>query len=259
MCPIAISERHLLASAGYDRKIRIWDPVAAVEVSQLDASSDLITAIYVITIAGNDQLVSIHRGSIRVWDPRTQTGIEQIPAGELVASCLAELNGQDLLISANRETIQIWNPVTWQHADTPAAQPASITAMTSLTVQSRPLLVTGEFGGLIRTWDMAPVAPQAAFAVHRGKVTALCPVTVNDQTLVATAGTDRTVRIWDVLTATCVMSIPVHHEALALAWLGNALAVGLTAGVIVIDLNAAVGAPGSAVGGAKAHAPPVGQ
>jgi hypothetical protein len=93
---------------------------------------------------------------------------------------------------------------------------------------------------------------------HQSKVLALCPVTVNGRHLLATASYDRTVRlrIWDPAAAgASLLTIPVHHDALAIAWLGDALAIawlgdalaiawlgdalaiGLSADVLVIELR----------------------
>ncbi len=55
--------------------------------------------------------------------------------------------------------------------------------------------------------------------------------------LLASAGADGTVRIWDPVTAECVMTIPVHHEAMAAAHMAGMLAIGLNAGALVIDLS----------------------
>jgi len=56
--------------------------------------------------------------------------------------------------------------------------------------------------------------------------------------LLATASSDRTVRLWEPASAGCTLVIPVHHAALSLAWIDDRLAIGLSAGILVIDLNA---------------------
>jgi hypothetical protein len=51
---------------------------------------------------------------------------------------------------------------------------------------------------------------------------------------------DRTVRIWDPNVATCLLTLPLHHEGLAIAAAGDFVAIGLDAGILVIELSPAL-------------------
>ena len=66
------------------------------------------------------------------------------------------------------------------------------------------------------------------------------PVTVAGRDLLASAGEDRTVQIWDPATTGFLLTIPVHHEALAAARVSGSLAIGLSAGILVIELSPAL-------------------
>ncbi len=72
---------------------------------------------------------------------------------------------------------------------------------------------------------------------HTGRVRGVCPVTVGDRQLLASAGDKRTVRIWDPDIAQCLTAIPVHHLALAIAHVKDAIVVGLSAGLLAIELT----------------------
>ncbi len=91
----------------------------------------------------------------------------------------------------------------------------------------------------VRVWDLATSRQTVFLEGHRGVVSALCPVAINGQARLASASHDRYIRIWDPNFAGCLAAIPVHHEALALTWTDDALVVGLTDGVLVIDLDIA--------------------
>jgi hypothetical protein len=55
--------------------------------------------------------------------------------------------------------------------------------------------------------------------------------------LLATASEDATVRLWDAATADCLLTVPVHHTAQVVVWIDRRLAIGLSSGILVIDLN----------------------
>ena len=59
------------------------------------------------------------------------------------------------------------------------------------------------------------------------------------QPCLASAGDDGTVRIWYPAASACLLTIPLHYSAAAVAWIGEALAVGLSGGVLVIDIYSA--------------------
>jgi WD40 repeat protein len=82
-----------------------------------------------------------------------------------------------------------------------------------------------------------PRSGRTALDGHQDWVQAVCAVTVNGQHLLASGGSDRTVRIWDPQTDTCLLTLPAHHAALAVAWAAESMAVGLSTGIPVIKLN----------------------
>jgi WD40 repeat protein len=63
------------------------------------------------------------------------------------------------------------------------------------------------------------------------------PVTWHGRDGLASASRDATVRIWDPAAGTCVLTIPTHHPSLTAVSVDGLLAIGLAAGVLVLDLN----------------------
>ena len=88
------------------------------------------------------------------------------------------------------------------------------------------------------TWARAkPRGARTVLEGHQGQVLGVCPVTVAGQALLASASRDQTVRIWDPATAGCLLTIPVHHVALAVAQVVGQLAIGLDAGILAIEMS----------------------
>jgi hypothetical protein len=63
-------------------------------------------------------------------------------------------------------------------------------------------------------------------------------VSVGGRDLLASASHDRTVRLWDPATG-AALTVPVHHHALACAATAGLLAIGLDAGLLVLDVRGA--------------------
>src|SRR5690349_15609413 len=55
-----------------------------------------------------------------------------------------------------------------------------------------------------------------------------------NRTLLPTASRDQKVRLWDPADGSCVLTVPIHHEAVAVTSVAGSLAVALWAGVLVI-------------------------
>lgn len=50
-------------------------------------------------------------------------------------------------------------------------------------------------------------------------------------------GNDRTIRFWDIVDGRCVLTVPVHHAALAVVMMDDSLRGRSQGGVLVIGLD----------------------
>jgi WD40 repeat protein len=103
----------------------------------------------------------------------------------------------------------------------------------------RPLLATGANDALVRLWD--PLTKKAVgepLGGHRGGITSVAFGTLQDgRPLLATGAMDRTVRLWDIPSQMCTASLRRRTNINALAFAGEALAIGDEEGISVIDLD----------------------
>jgi len=106
-----------------------------------------------------------------------------------------------------------------------------------VTVAGQALLASASDDQTVRIWDPATGQQTAVLEGHQDWVYGVCPVTVAGQALLASASADQTVRIWDPATAGCLLTIPVHHVALAVAQVVGQLAIGLDAGILAIEMS----------------------
>ena len=101
-------------------------------------------------------------------------------------------------------------------------------ALCAVPAGDRTLLATSD-GATVRLWD-----PDSGFLIrvlegHTGRVNAVCAVPTGNRTLLATASRDQKVRLWDSADGSCVLTVPVHHEAAAVTSVAGSLAVALWA------------------------------
>jgi WD40 repeat protein len=101
----------------------------------------------------------------------------------------------------------------------------------------KPLLGSISGNSQLRVWDLETGALRFSLERPDRWVTLACSLTVGfGRTLIATAGLDRVVRIWD-LDGHLGMEIPVRHELESMASSGNRLFLGLSDGLMAVDVE----------------------
>jgi len=193
--------RILIASAGDDSAIRIWDPVTGQQATA--------------PLTG-------HRNAVFSLCPLPGSGP----------------NGRTLLASAGGDwTVRIWDPATGQQVTEPlTGHEGGVIGVCALRGRDaggrkygRTLLATCGYDGTVRIWD--PVARRQVagpLTGHDGAVVGVCALTDVDSAgppggriLLATAGIDGTVRVWAAAdgqetTEQAIRNMPARYGACAL-------------------------------------------
>jgi hypothetical protein len=241
LCAVAADGRQLLASAGDDRTIRIWDPAAGEERALLEGHRGGVAALCPVTVTGQLLLASAGTDrTVRIWDPATgdQRAVLRGHAGSVAGVCPVTVNGQPLLASAGTDrTVRIWDPATGEQRGVLRGHRGGVSAVCPVRSDGRDLLASAGGDAAVRIWDTATGEQSAVLRGHQDWVTGVCAVTRHGRDRLASASRDATVRIWDPAAGTCVLTIPTHHPALTAVPVDGLLAIGLTAGVLVVNLN----------------------
>jgi WD40 repeat protein len=234
----------LLASASKDESVRIWDPVNGATLHTLAGHASWVRAVCALPVADGHVLLataSIDR-TVRLWDPATGTTLRTLAGhtGWVNAVCtVAGPDGETLLATASEdETVRVWDPMNGTTLHQLVGHTSAVTAVCTLPGPSgQNLLATASRDHTLRLWDLNTAKTVHVLTGHTSSVTAVCALpAAAGRILLATASVDRTIRVWDV-EEHWSLGIPVHHAALGIAALPDGLAVGLSAGVIVIKLN----------------------
>ncbi len=241
LCSVVVAGHTLLVSAGIDGEVRLWNPATGQLNRVLQGHMDCVRAVCSVTVAGRTMLASGgDDGTLRTWDPATGQPRHVLHGhtGSIHALCSVVVAGHTLLASAGIDgEVRLWDPRVGRPHGILDGHARWVTAVCPVIISGRTLLASASNDRTVRIWDPATGQRQGVLEGHAGWVTAVCPVTLAGSTLLASASNDRTVRIWDPANGACLLSVPVHHGALACAEVVGLLALGLDAGVITIELD----------------------
>jgi WD40 repeat protein len=199
----------LLASAGDDGSIRLWNPATADPVGvPLHGHTGPIQSICVVTGPQGQSLLASagSDGTVRLWDLISGVPFGAALTGHVgtVWDVCAVSGSQDepLIASAGSDgTIRLWDFVNSRAVGGPlAGHTGTVWDLCQVADASgRRCLVSAGTDGTIRLWSLktySQVGP--AMTGHDGPVMSICPVTTaGGQTLLASAGCDGTVRLWE--------------------------------------------------------------
>ena len=217
----------LLASAGVDGAVRLWDPGSGTPVGEpLTGHTGLTHPVFAVAFGalpdGRALLASGGLdGTVRLWDPGTGA-----PACEPITGYIGPVSavafgtlpgGRALLASAGfGDAVRLWDP----GSGTPIGKPLTGHTGTVMAVafgtlprgrvlkwlrrHRRILLASGSNDGTVRLWDPATGAPLGEpLTGHTDYVGAVAfGALPGGRVLLASASFDGTVRLWDPATAT---------------------------------------------------------
>jgi WD40 repeat protein len=186
----------LLASAGGDRTVRLWDPVTGQPTATLGGHSSWVEGV---AFSPDGRLLASASldGTVRVWDPVTGQPTATLEGHVGLVRGVAFSPDGRLLASAGADgTVRVWDPVTGQPTATLEGHTSEVNGV-AFSPDGRLLASAGD-DATVRLWDPATGQPTATLEGHAGVVwgVAFSP----DGRLLASAGADGTVRVWDPVT-----------------------------------------------------------
>ena len=214
LCTVrGLQGRQLLASAGDDGAIRLWNPATANPVgTPLLGHAGPVQGVCPVSGPADRALLASagSDGTVRLWDPATASAFGAPLTGHTgtvwEVCSVPGPTGQALLASAGADgTVRLWDPATASAFGAPlTGHTGTVWEVCSVPGPAgQALLASAGTDGTVRLWDPATSEPACAPLIgHIGPVMGLCTVEgPAGRVLLASAGADGTVRLWDPVTA----------------------------------------------------------
>ena len=204
ICAVPRLGQVLLASAGDDSTVRLWDPLTGLADFALAASSPLVR----LCVAG-DNSVSLflaaagQDGSLTVWDALTGAQLNRIVAttdSRLRSLCAIKMHRDTFTLIAGHDdgSIRLYDGLSGATIGTLLGHEGPVVSLCSYASDERFILASGGFDSSIRIWDVSNMEEIRKIVGHRLAVRSMTFLGRRDGTVILAAGGDESkIRLWD--------------------------------------------------------------
>ncbi len=197
----------VLATAGEDHAIRMWDVRSGAKVGQLDGHTDNVNAL--AAAPGGGRLVSgAADGRVLVWDVAQGRSIQTLNGHASSVFAVAVAPDGHRLASAGKEGIAFLWDEAGNRLRTFEGHEGAITCLAFSPTGDR--LATGGVDRTLRLWDVDTGAPILTLQGHESVAASLAFSSAG--ALLASASYDRTARLWDVATGSLLATLTGHDD-----------------------------------------------
>jgi WD40 repeat protein len=209
VCALPLLKRPLLASAGLDKGVRLWDPDAGALLSQLSGYKKRVNALCAVSLSdGYNVLVSGGAdGTVRLWDPVSGEPARHHPltghTDEVSAVCALTLpDDRNVLVSASLDgTVRLWDPDSGEQVGQLSGDAELVNALCAVSLSDGcNILVSAGADGTVRFWDPGTRKQvDHPLTGHTDKASSVCALTLPDgRNVLVSASPHGTVRFWDL-------------------------------------------------------------
>jgi WD40 repeat protein len=182
----------LLASAGKDGTLKIWDVGAQRELRTLNRTVPIDCVAF--SPDGKTLATGGQDGTVVLWEVSTGRTLRELNAhSRAVKAITFSADGQTLATGSDDHTIKLWDPSNGSVERTLSAHHGGITAL-AFSPDGH-TLASGSVDKTIRLWDPVSGNQLSLLSGHSERVTSLA--FCRSGPVLASGSWDRTVRLWD--------------------------------------------------------------
>ncbi|KAF8457004.1 quinon protein alcohol dehydrogenase-like superfamily [Terfezia claveryi] len=186
----------LVASASYDRTVRLWDPATGESCGVLEGHSNEVSAV-VFSPDGKLVASASYDRTVRLWDPATGESCWVLKGhSDEVSAVVFSPDGKLVASASYDRTVRLWDPATGESCGVLEGHSRWVSAV--VFSPDGKLVASASSDITVRLWDTARGESCEVLEGHSGWVRAV--VFSPDGKLVASASHDETVRLWDPAT-----------------------------------------------------------
>ncbi|EEU33805.1 uncharacterized protein NECHADRAFT_89121 [Fusarium vanettenii 77-13-4] len=197
-----------LASASYDKTVKIWDAATGACVQTLEGHNSSVSSV--VFSADGQRLASASGDStVKIWDAATGACVQTLEGhGDSVRSVVFSADGQRLASASGDSTVKIWDAATGACVQTLEGHNSLVSSVVFSADGQR--LASASYDKTVKIWDAATGACVQTLEGHGDWVSSV--VFSADSQRLASGSIDSTVKIWDAATGACVQTLEGHGD-----------------------------------------------
>ena len=195
----------LLASAGSDGLVRLWDTQTARVIRTIDIGRYVRSCSF--SPHGKQLAIAVDDGTVRVNAVSDGQEVARLAGHNgWVEACAFSPDGSQLVSSSSDGVVQLWDTTAWRSLRTLCTHRDPVLACV-FSSDGTWLATTGN-DAVVRVWDVGTGRLRTELRGHVGPVMC-CAVSADDSWLVS-GGADGMLRIWDLVTGHQVRALDAH-------------------------------------------------
>ncbi|KAK5710084.1 hypothetical protein LTR17_019197 [Elasticomyces elasticus] len=197
-----------LASASWDKMIKIWDASSGQCLRTLEGHSDGVSSV--VFSADLSGLVSASWDkTVKIWDASSGQCVRTLEGhSDRVKSVVLSADSSRLASASDDQTVKIWDASSGQCLRTLEGHSGWVTSVVFSADSSH--LASASQDNTVKIWDASSGQCLRTLDGHSGRVTSVDFSA--DSSHLASASEDNTVKIWDASSGQCLRTLDGHSD-----------------------------------------------
>ena len=208
---MAFASTGMLASAGYDETIKLWDVEAGAEIRTLEGHDNWVFGV-AFSPDGKALASCGYDKTIRLWNAATGKQTALIEGHTAAVRAIAfSPDGERLATASSDRTVRVWDAATKKELAVLRGHRGTVRSV-AFSADGK-LLASGSEDSTTRLWSTSDWKEQRALTGHEGMVWSAA-FSAGGQNI-ATASFDRTVKVWDPITGQVRQTLRGHSDVVS--------------------------------------------